>query len=345
MAAIKFCRNAKEIARLLLKSDKRKAVAEVCAWVKRAEFPSKAKAKSGKQKAERVMGWRVEDLVKWHEAFEKSFDNDQKLIELRKLNIRKSWAEGRRVSDEDKLYAGIVDEIGGQKAEGGKGGQHGEIQQAKQGGNGASGHQRPTLGRVDNFKMLAVALARHFAGRVSIDISAQQISKWKQGQLPEGVPPPPVRVGNDILVDQWAEWFERFMVPIYAMQPDMQGNLLPEGQLALLRRENEAEELAHAKWIRDKERGDFEKQVQEACAREFIGVIKNLHAAVVAENEQEMVKAAVEQLRNVGVDEVRIGQFREWFLSRQQEITKRQVERFRQAELSQTGGKTTNGHE
>lgn len=64
-------------------------------------------------------------------------------------------------------------------------------------------------------KQLAMRLAVHFQGRIGIDISEQMISKWKSGGLPQGTPLPPAKLGNRITTQLWAEWLEKYILPMY----------------------------------------------------------------------------------------------------------------------------------
>ena len=81
----------------------------------------------------------------------------------------------------------------------------------------------------DSQAALAGILAKHFAGRTNIDISKQQVSKWKNQpeSLPNGVPPPPAKVGDRIATNAWVTWYETHMLRHYSsmpVQPVLGGN-------------------------------------------------------------------------------------------------------------------------
>lgn len=70
------------------------------------------------------------------------------------------------------------------------------------------------LGLVDSQEALASCLARHFDGRLTIDISPPRISQWKKGKLlAAGVPLPPAKVGQRLDSKAWAEWIEKYILP------------------------------------------------------------------------------------------------------------------------------------
>lgn len=78
-------------------------------------------------------------------------------------------------------------------------------------------------------KQLAVLLARHFSGRLKIDLSEQQIGNWKQGtRLPDGCPLPPAKVANRFDTQAWADWVERFIVPLYGVRQNPQGEMVKD---------------------------------------------------------------------------------------------------------------------
>jgi len=75
-------------------------------------------------------------------------------------------------------------------------------------------------------KMLAILLARHFSGRIRIDISEQQISQWKEGHnLPPGVPLPPTKLGNRHSTAGWADWITQYLLPKYGRTATDQADL------------------------------------------------------------------------------------------------------------------------
>ena len=100
---------------------------------------------------------------------------------------------------------------------------------------------------------LAAHLARHFAGRLMIDLSEQMISNWKRGEnLPDGAPLPPPKIGNRIDAQAWAEWIERHVVPRHGVQVSAQGVLIKDifarGQEAEAQRKIWEEQIKHAEF-------------------------------------------------------------------------------------------------
>jgi hypothetical protein len=62
-------------------------------------------------------------------------------------------------------------------------------------------------------------LNKHFAGKISIDLSPQLYNFWQKGQrLPLGAPPPPVKSGHNLMVRQTAQWIEKWILPKHSVE-------------------------------------------------------------------------------------------------------------------------------
>lgn len=73
-------------------------------------------------------------------------------------------------------------------------------------GSGSSG--KPD--KVSSLTELAAHLNHHFDGRLSIQISKQQINHWKKGRgLSKGTPPPPPAVNFYYMLEEWQAWVEK----------------------------------------------------------------------------------------------------------------------------------------
>lgn len=152
------------------------------------------------------------------------------------------------------------------------------------GGNGAdTAPLQPAnnLGKCNTQAALARMLGIHYAGRITIDISENAVKDWKKGvKLPDGVPPLPAKIGNYFDGDLCARWFDQHLLPVYAIESDPGQDLFGARDLALLRKRDEQQDYIHRQWLRDKERGDFQRAIEDECLREFTGLLRQYHGFV-----------------------------------------------------------------
>lgn len=72
------------------------------------------------------------------------------------------------------------------------------------------------LPETDSLKALAACLSRHFAGRLTINISPESLCQWRRGRnLGPGIPLPPAKMTNRYDTPAWAEWIEQWILPKY----------------------------------------------------------------------------------------------------------------------------------
>jgi hypothetical protein len=182
----------------------------------------------------------------------------------------------------------------------------------------------PTNGEVagplpdsESQKALAVRLAKHFAGRIRIDISEQQISKWKNGEgLPPGAQLPPAKLGNRFDTQAWADWIERTLMPKYGMNVDAQGNLdISIFELASrAEAQRKIDEGARIRIELEVARGKYIEVV--AAERAAAGVARQYHEFWKARAEKSEPELARQKLMSLGVESVKVEEFTQWAVER-----------------------------
>jgi hypothetical protein len=166
-------------------------------------------------------------------------------------------------------------------------------------------------------KALAVRLAKHFAGRIRIDISEQQISKWKNGEgLPPGSQLPPAKLGNRFNTQAWAEWIERTLMPKYGMNVDAQGKF--EISIFDLATRAEAQrKIDEGARIRIDLEVAQGKYIEVAMAeRVAAGLAREYHEFWKARFEKGEIEAARQKLLSLGVEGLRVEEFVKWAVER-----------------------------
>jgi hypothetical protein len=190
-----YCRNAREIAKLLCNSDRRASVARVTEWLREYDdFPREVKA------AGRIKGRLRSELRGWLEkhapelARQKALAiiaNPDKTIKPSDLNL------AQRIAGSGGASAAVAETAGADGA-----------------------LPLPADGMVASQTQLAHHLQAHFHGRISIFINEPTVQQWRKGMRLRPVngrkPPPfPARnhKGNHWLLSECVAWVDRWIVP------------------------------------------------------------------------------------------------------------------------------------
>ena len=84
---------------------------------------------------------------------------------------------------------------------------------------GADNDSEPANGKLaltGSYNDLALALARHFAGRLTISIDRPSLCHWRKGRnLPRGAALPPAKIDHRYDTQGWADWIEQWIMPKY----------------------------------------------------------------------------------------------------------------------------------
>ena len=186
-----------------------------------------------------------------------------------------------------------------------------------------------TLPDAESQVMLARLLARHFSGRVKIDISEQQISNWKAGHhLPKGAPLPPTKIGNRHETQKWADWIERWILPIYGIVPGLQGEFADPTYdvFQQAQRANAQKQIDDARRARveadEAERRLSDKWIELSVAtRLCAGALRQLGDYWRTRNEKTMVSAFEEQARQRGVPGDVAALLKDWLAAEHRKFT------------------------
>jgi hypothetical protein len=133
---------------------------------------------------------------------------------------------------------------------------------------------------------LAAILAKHFAGRIAIDISEQQLGHWRKGRgLSDGTPPPPPKVNNRFPTKEIARWIEQYILPSHTVIAS--AGEAPEQDVFRLaarkRAEEEVDNAAITRINRQVIEGSYQPVEKHLRALRFIGTILNQNVTAYVE--------------------------------------------------------------
>lgn len=203
--------------------------------------------------------------------------------------------------------------------------------------NGPEAPSAPRLGKFNTQAALAASLARHYGNRISIIINPPAVQDWRSGRrLPDGCPLPPAKMGNEWNGQEWVEWFDANLYPKFASSSNGQLGLIGIQDLEELKKKDEKEELEHRDWERKKERGDYRREVEDECARDALGLLRQLHMTYIATDEHLAPSQRRDKLRSLGVSPEVVSAFFEFDTALARELTDRRVTQFDGATQSLT---------
>lgn len=170
---------------------------------------------------------------------------------------------------------------------------------------------------VDSQESLVESLRRHFAGRITVELSQPLISYWLRGTpghgVPIGSPLPPSRNGNRYDVERWIEWVERYILPTHGQNGHAGPAVAREPSIFERAQEAEAErriiERNRARRAEEIELGNF-IPIQEHIGRlKIIGQV--LNQAITESVEKTIVQTISDAAKVLPIDDQKMAEFRQ----------------------------------
>lgn len=176
---------------------------------------------------------------------------------------------------------------------------------------GAVSELKPASKTVDSQEALSTVLRTHFAGRITVDISQQQVSNWAKNKpgfgIPKGTPASPVRRGLRYDVQAWIDWIEKFILPTHQANGHQTGpskfDLASEA-----RAQRDIDDAETSKIQLNVLRGAY-KPVEEYIAH-LRSVGQVLNQAISDSIEKNIVSMLSEAAKVLPVDETKMAEFR-----------------------------------
>jgi hypothetical protein len=284
----RFCANVQAIAKAwgarvyAQRGQRERQLAPVIEATRRADFPKRQKF--GWSRAE-VLAWGadnvaaegrvivISEIQRKDAGTQSSQGNGQgelhldEIARIRKANLLKLHAEGKRLKPEELLEAGV--------------------------------RVAPDLGDDQMVRdcNTTTEVARIISAHFGVDCRKQYISDWRKGErLPTGVPlfPPPDPKSNRYKAAEFIPWYEKYILKRVngsGATRDLFQNLADERDRA------ELEEIAHQRFLRERERGDYAPvTIMESCLAGFASAVVSQFDRMV-EDKQGLRHIAIEALR------------------------------------------------
>ena len=161
----------------------------------------------------------------------------------------------------------------------------------------------PDLRRCNTLTEVARIISVHF----KVDCRKQFITWWRKGsRLPSGTPlfPPPDPKSNQFDVESCLAWYEKHILKSANAENDLGRNLVEERDRA------ELEEIAHARFLRQREIGEYVHRTVALASG--VAAVKKIHLMIKAEDERNLPKMRREKLMGLGVPPEVIEVFGVW---------------------------------
>ena len=149
--------------------------------------------------------------------------------------------------------------------------------------------------------------ARLIAERFKVDCRKQYITRWRKGErLPHGISfPAPDPKSNRYDVQVCLDWYEKYILKSVANSGnDLLKNLAEERDKA------ELEEIAHQRFLRQKEIGEYVHRTVALASG--VAAVQKIHQLVKIEDERDLPKMRREKLAGLGAAADIVAVFTAW---------------------------------